>query len=120
MPRKPKEPKAVSVDASARLPVTEATKAVDDDGSFTPRAQKLWDETCRQWDLGRNPVVEALLDLACRALSRADRCDEILSRENLTVIDSKGTPRPHPLALLSRDLRSQAGCLCQKILTNVS
>jgi hypothetical protein len=117
MPRKPKEPEAVSVDASARLPVTEATRAVDDDGSFTPRAQKLWDQTYSQWNL--SPVVEALLDLACRALSRADRCDEILGREGLTVIDSKGTPRPHPLALLSRDLRGQAGCLCQKILTNV-
>lgn len=80
-------------------------------------AQKLHDDVVRQWNL--SPVVRTLLDLACEAITRAEACDEITTREGLMVLDSKGTKRPHPLALLSRDLRNQAAHTLQKITSNL-
>ena len=72
----------------------------------------------RRWQL--TPVVKTLLDLACQAITRAEACDAITAREGLVILDSKGTQRPHPLALLSRDLRNQAAHTLQKITSNLA
>jgi hypothetical protein len=111
MPRKPKASPAPTP------PPTAPTQLPPGPMPLSPSAQQLHDEVTRQWSL--TPVVSMLLDLACMAITRAEACDEITGREGLVILDSKGTQRPHPMALLSRDLRNQAAHTLQKITSNL-
>jgi hypothetical protein len=85
--------------------------------AYTKDAQDLFDRVSKEWKL--TPPVLCMLRLACENLTKAAECDAVTAEQGMTVIDSKGTPRPHPLALLSRDLKNHAGSLLQKLTSNL-
>lgn len=84
---------------------------------LSPTAQALVDRVSAEWTL--TPPAAALLRLVAENMTRAEACDEILSREGLVVPDQKGSLKAHPLALLSRDHKNAASNGLQRLLSNL-
>lgn len=104
MPRKRPEPAPIASIPPGPLPLSQA-------------AQALLDEVEGKWVL--TAPVRTLLRLACEQMTRAELCDSITARDGLTIGDAKGSLKPHPLALLSRDLKNSAQHCLNKLLTNL-
>lgn len=84
---------------------------------FSPEAQALYDRIASGWKL--TAPVEALLRLTCECLTKANQCEHITAVEGMHIADGKGAAKPHPMALLSRDYRSQAGTCLQRLLAHI-
>ena len=85
--------------------------------TLSPEAQSLYEKIAEDWEL--SPAVEALLRLACESLTKAGECEAITAREGLVIGDAKGAAKPHPMALLARDYRSQASGNLQRLLAHL-
>ena len=104
MPRKPK-PAARSI-AFAPMPM-----------QLSPAAAKLVADVAAKWEL--TPPVAQLLQLAGEALTKAEEAERITAVEGMVVNDKKGSVKPHPAALLSRDYRAQASGALQRLLAHL-
>ena len=70
---------------------------------LTPRAEQLWRDVLADFEL--SPAQLQLLATACESLSTADRADEVIRVQGMTVVDRYGGTRQHPMldvALRSR------------------
>lgn len=113
----PRKPRSTAKPPAVRPAPKPAAAAAPGAVAFSPEAQALFDSVTRDWAL--TPPVWHLLRLACTALTKAAECESITAREGMTIGDAKGASKPHPMALLARDYRAQAGGTLQRILSNL-
>jgi P27 family predicted phage terminase small subunit len=65
--------------------------------------QKWFDSVIADFELDTSGVK--LLTKCCEAFDRSEQAREILLKEGLTFLDSKGSPRSHPANAIERDSR---------------
>jgi hypothetical protein len=107
MPRKPRS-----------TPTSTPTRpAIAGPLTLSPEAQALHDRIAGEWEL--SPAVAALLRLTAEALTKAAEAEAITAREGMCIGDMKGAAKPHPMALLARDYRAQAGTTLQRLLAHL-
>ena len=107
MPRKRRTP----------LPATPGTLPEAAPLKLSTEAQSLYQKIATGWEL--SPAVEALLTLAAQAITKAGEAEAITSVEGMHISDAKGAAKPHPMALLARDYRAQAGTCLQRLLAHL-
>lgn len=107
MPRKRRTP----------LPASPGTLPAAAPLKLSPEAEALYGKIASGWEL--SPAVEALLTLACQAITKAGEAEAITAVEGMCISDLKGSAKPHPMSLLARDYRAQAGTTLQRLLTHL-
>jgi Phage terminase, small subunit len=71
----------------------------------TEKARRFWHAVCKDWpEVGDSPDARELLARSCQVIDRREAAQRLLDEEGLTFTDRLGTPRPHPVVAIVRDL----------------
>jgi P27 family predicted phage terminase small subunit len=80
---------------------------------LSPSAAKWWTTTVESFVLEEHHL--RLLQLACEAWDEAQKAQEQLDREGLTVPGREGGMRPHPCVAIRRDARLAVARLVREL-----
>jgi P27 family predicted phage terminase small subunit len=80
---------------------------------LSAEAKKWWSKLHGMYVLDGHHLL--LVEELCRALDRLRQSQEVLRKDGVVSVDSKGNPKAHPATILERDSRTALLKICAQL-----